>query len=273
VTVATGAALDQGTKYENTTVVNVNIPAPVGAVRVDRIVLRKTWAPTQTVRIFRLAGVEGFPATALVQNDGVTWDIPLWQVAITVLSVMTLTDEREWLQPSVELETANYAEDSVDEAAQVPGTYIPLGGIIMWSGALGGAGSKFPLVAGQPDLSWRICDGTGGTPNLVDRFVVGAGNLYAVTAVGGALTHTHAVNFASDLGGSHNHGGWTGTRDTWANPVAGTGAVSIYTDTPAILHKHSISTDPHHQHGINGISGASSSLPPYFACYYIQRIA
>src|SRR5208337_3246233 len=32
-----------------------------------------------------------------------------------------------------------------------------------------------------------------GTPNLVDRFVVAAGNTYGVGAVGGASTHTHAV--------------------------------------------------------------------------------
>ena len=102
---------------------------------------------------------------------------------------------------------------------------------------------------------------------------LGAGNLYAVGATGGALTHTHAVNFATDLGGSHNHTGWTGTRDIWANPVAGSGAVSIYTDTPATLHKHSITTDPHHQHGVNGNTGSGSSLPPYYALALMRRQA
>jgi hypothetical protein len=32
---------------------------------------------------------------------------------------------------------------------------------------------------------YYLCDGTNGTPNLLDRFVVGAGNLYTVNVSGG----------------------------------------------------------------------------------------
>ncbi|HWT42807.1 MAG TPA: hypothetical protein VN152_09180 [Sphingopyxis sp.] len=52
--------------------------------------------------------------------------------------------------------------------------------IMMWSGAI------VDIPSG-----WHLCDGTGGTPDLRDRFIVGAGSTYAVSAVGGAVNHDH----------------------------------------------------------------------------------
>jgi len=54
--------------------------------------------------------------------------------------------------------------------------------IAFWSGAIG----TIPL-------GWHLCDGTEGTPNLVNRWIVGAGDTYAVDEVGGALMHTHTI--------------------------------------------------------------------------------
>lgn len=54
------------------------------------------------------------------------------------------------------------------------GTTVPTGGIIMWSGSIGS------IPAG-----YVLCNGSNGTPDLRDRFVVGAGNSYAVGATGG----------------------------------------------------------------------------------------
>ena len=51
---------------------------------------------------------------------------------------------------------------------------IPIGGIIMWSGS----------IVSIPN-GWRLCDGTNGTPDLRDKFVVGAGNVYSVNDTGG----------------------------------------------------------------------------------------
>jgi hypothetical protein len=93
VAVNTGAAMDDGKFYENTASVNVVIPTPGGATRIDRIVLRKDFAG-QTVRITRIAGTEGAGAPAITQTDGTTWDIPLAQVSITTGGVITVTDER-----------------------------------------------------------------------------------------------------------------------------------------------------------------------------------
>lgn len=51
---------------------------------------------------------------------------------------------------------------------------LPKYSIIMWGGP----------VDQVPD-GWHICDGTNGTPNLRDRFIVGAGNKYKLSDVGG----------------------------------------------------------------------------------------
>lgn len=68
---------------------------------------------------------------------------------------------------------------------------VPKGGIIMWKGTI----AEIPS-------GWALCDGTNGTPNLRDRFIVGAGSGYAVGATGGEATHTLTV----DEMPSHNHG-------------------------------------------------------------------
>ena len=51
---------------------------------------------------------------------------------------------------------------------------FPIGGIIMWSGSL----TQIPI-------GWALCNGTKvnnfTTPNLVDKFVVGAGSGYSVS--------------------------------------------------------------------------------------------
>ncbi len=60
---------------------------------------------------------------------------------------------------------------------------IPIGGIIMWSGS----------VANIPS-GWKLCDGNNGTPNLRDRFIVGAGTTYTAGTQGGSTNipdHKH----------------------------------------------------------------------------------
>jgi hypothetical protein len=65
-------------------------------------------------------------------------------------------------------------------------TPIPSGGILLWSGSIGS------IPAG-----YVLCNGNNGTPDLRDRFIVGAGSTYAVDATGGSAdatlpTHTHS---------------------------------------------------------------------------------
>lgn len=74
---------------------------------------------------------------------------------------------------------------------------LPAGVIVMWSGS----------IASIP-AGWALCNGAGGTPDLRDRFIVGAGSSYAVGATGGANTVTLDVSQIP----SHNHSGTTGNQ-------------------------------------------------------------
>ena len=72
---------------------------------------------------------------------------------------------------------------------------VPSGGIIAWSGA----------VVDIPS-GWVICDGTNSTPDLLGRFIIGAGFTYAVDATGGAVSHSHGTTYASYNAGGASFG-------------------------------------------------------------------
>jgi microcystin-dependent protein len=97
---------------------------------------------------------------------------------------------------------------------------IPTGAILLWSGSTGSIPSGFV-----------ICDGTNSTPDLRDRFIVGAGNTYAVDATGGANTvalaeaeiaaHTHSVSGTTVSDGAHTHNVSGNTSNTGAHTHSG----------------------------------------------------
>ena len=64
------------------------------------------------------------------------------------------------------------------------------GTIIAYSGEL----SKIPP-------NWYVCDGSNGTPNLKDRFIVGVGTKYKQDDIGGAKTHSLKLDELPN----HNH--------------------------------------------------------------------
>ena len=123
--------------------------------------------------------------------------------------------------------------------SDVPG--VPSGAIILWSGASNAIPSGYVL-----------CDGNNNTPNLQDRFVVGAGNTYAVDATGGSadatlVSHTHNLLY--------NHGSFGGSSGA-VTPRSGNSPV-----TPGISGR--VSTE--------GSSATDANLPPYFALCYIMK--
>jgi len=97
VAINTGGAVVDGKAYENSASVNVNIPSAVGGgnTRIDRIVLRASWA-AYTVRITRIAGTDAASPTApaITQTAGTTYDIMLYQALVNTAGAVTLTDER-----------------------------------------------------------------------------------------------------------------------------------------------------------------------------------
>ena len=110
---------------------------------------------------------------------------------------------------------------------------LPHGAIIMWSGSI----SSIPV-------GWNLCDGSNGTPDLRDRFVIAAGNNYAVGTIGGNVTVslTGTATGTSNAAGAHDLGGSAGntTLDLTMIP-----AHTHSINDPG--HSHPI-TDPGHQH-------------------------
>ncbi|MEM9903559.1 MAG: hypothetical protein AAF921_00850 [Cyanobacteria bacterium P01_D01_bin.44] len=75
---------------------------------------------------------------------------------------------------------------------------VIVGMIVMWSGA-----------AADIPGGWALCNGQNGTPDLRDRFIMGAGSSNANTS-GNPDTHSHSVSipqksFTTSNNGSHSH--------------------------------------------------------------------
>ena len=143
---------------------------------------------------------------------------------------------------------------------------IPSGVITLWSGS----------VVSIPS-GWLLCNGSSGTPDLRDRFIVGAGSTYAVGATGGSanaivVAHTHTGTTASNGNHAHyvgsndstaNDGGAPGTQEFVRNWNSGNG---LQADTNAAgAHTHTFTTDS------TGSSATNANLPPYYALAYIMK--
>ena len=137
-------------------------------------------------------------------------------------------------------------------------TPIPSGGIFLWSGSIGS------IPAG-----YVLCNGSNGTPDLRNRFVVGAGSTYAVDAIGGSadsvvVTHTHAAT-VTDPG--HLHTYTRGGTDT----VSG-GGITIQTNSALPTQNTSTAVTGISVSNANaGVSGTNANLPPYYALCYIMK--
>jgi microcystin-dependent protein len=140
---------------------------------------------------------------------------------------------------------------------------IPIGGIIMWSG------STSSIPAG-----WKICDGNNGTPNLEDRFVVGAGNSYSVGDKDGSTTVTLTEsNLPSFDEISYQDIFYSEHKDTVNRTDVGEVRV------PGNVGSHGgVDTDnwgfefTRDTASYSGQSQAFSVLPPYYALAYIMRV-
>ena len=141
---------------------------------------------------------------------------------------------------------------------------IPSGGIILWSGSTGSVPS-----------GWYLCDGTNGTPDLRNSFIVGAGNTYAVGATGGTadaivVSHTHTATSTStvtDPGHIHSVPNNTGAAIMGMGNVSNRNYGLSYTDTAVTGITVATSTT----NATAGVSGTNQNLPPYYALAYIQK--
>lgn len=156
------------------------------------------------------------------------------------LAILSGTTALASLLPTGELDlTGPFNTTSVKQGGNA---LIPAGIIAMWSGS----------VASIP-AGWLLCNGSSGTPDLRDRFIVGAGNSYAPATTGGTLTQSATTSSA----GSHSHTGSTG--------LAGAFTPAVTLDTQG-AHSHGGGSQSHvllaaeipsHTHAVPGARGGA----------------
>jgi len=108
------------------------------------------------------------------------------------------------------------------------------GHIVLWSK---------PIA--QIPTGWQLCNGTNGTPDLRDRFIVGAGTTYTPGDTGGVSQHSHTFT-----GDGHTHSLPAGNL-----VAAGTDYNNVSNPTSAV-----------------GITATRPHLPPYYALAYIMKL-
>lgn len=148
------------------------------------------------------------------------------------------------------------------------GNAFVAGMIMLWSG------SSATIPTG-----WVLCDGTNSTPDLRNRFVVGATSTYAVGATGGSadaivVSHTHtATSTVTDSGHSHsltNYGSAQAGSDNGGAPVmASTGYGTGRDPNPTNTATTGITVAT--TNSTTGSSGTNANLPPYYALCYIMK--
>jgi len=184
-----------------------------------------------------------------------------WQNAYSIsfgsgsFTVSTIVPQ-EWTSlVARDLPGASIAGSAVVSTMPVPGSVksdsLFVGAIIFWSGT----------VASIPD-GWQLCDGSNGTPDLRDRFVVGARQDYggtAMTGVSGSLTKTggeayHTLTIDEMPAHSHTYNApiFPSRYDGHSSPLCTSTATS---NTSTV-----------------GGGRSHNNLGPYYALCFIMRI-
>ena len=175
------------------------------------------------------------------------------------------------------------------DTEEITNAAFVVGQVIMWYGNVNN------IPAG-----WQLCDGTNGTPDLRDRFVVGAGTTYALGATGGATqssagttgsagAHTHTMATVGEttlteaqlpvitlsVKGSFNQGGYDGGGNDFFRARASNG----FSTGHGLIQSFGGGQPHTHSGGLTDSQGdhthstpAVATLPPYFGLYFIMFV-
>jgi len=143
---------------------------------------------------------------------------------------------------------------------------VPRGIIVMWSGSINSIPS-----------GWALCDGTNGTPDLRDRFILGISAQENPGGMGGAHSYTltvsqlpsHTHMFTTDEAGEHYHGLYMredGVFGGGSNRMRYTSNDFGYVTREAGNHMHTGTTDS------TGGNGVIDNRPAFYKLAFIFKL-
>ena len=203
---------------------------------------------------------------------GTELDIEFTNIASAITSKANSDSPAFTGSPTAPTATLGSNTTQLATCAFVLANAVPSGIISMWSGT----------IATIPS-GWYLCNGSNGTPDLREKFIVGASsdNLsIAKTNITGSLTqtggtkdaivvsHTHtATSSVTDAGHYHNltnvAGGTSGLGGTSTTTPGNQSIGHTDTATTGISVSTSIASA--------GSDGTNQNLPPYFALAFIMK--
>lgn len=171
---------------------------------------------------------------------------------------------------SVSCKDLTFSEDG--EESSISKFLFEPGLIVMWYGEVN-----------EVPKGWAICDGKNGTPNLRDRFIVGAGNEYKLGKIGGSMTeklsidqipvhsHTYQDSVWSEAFGPMRPRRWeVGMRGRRKDGTDNDNEQYGYEDKTDKKDKKNEDDDEEFDTGLNGSS--HENRPPYKVLYYIIKL-
>jgi len=168
---------------------------------------------------------------------------------------------------------------------------VPEGTIVMWANPIIPAG-------------WSICNGKNGTPDLRQKFVLGAGGIYPLNSTGGAVDHFHFFGrHTGDNSGTfyvcgelHNDSEGTNTAQSVKSPTKEALLSALNFDTSsAVIIEDEIGPKTAGWNGNNGggisdhdkftrgnmitsrgyaagtTAASADCMPPYYVLYFIMK--
>ena len=144
------------------------------------------------------------------------------------------------------------------------------GMIMSFSGSFSNDGYPIDSATGVVRKDWHICDGTNGTPDLRDKFILGGnGSNNGVTGGNTENTHKHLTAFGFDGGTAYGYGNYAEPDE--GNPVFG----SVVKQGDG--HNSIISIDAKNTSGgairiAYTDNTTISIMPPYYTLSYIMKL-
>lgn len=195
----------------------------------------------------------------------------------------------ETIEGNIEAEVLRVLNEKLG-AGSFGGAGVLVGTVLAFSGDMAGVHPINPVTRAT-DKTYALCNGTsyysktvGGmlqTPDLQERFILGAGGTYLVGNVGGSIEHSHEViidkhTLTLEEMPNHKHGRtlyMSGFKDSSGSVDWAFKSGQLQSRQPTVYRNDLLDgqggSQPH-THGAS--SGLLDHLPPYYTLTYIMKI-